>query len=1312
MAQLIIAAAASYVGGAIGASVGAAALGSQIGFLVGSFIGSALFQKKQTTSGPRLGDTTFQGVSEGSPIPDVKGTFRTAGTIVWMKDNRLQETRHEQDAGKGGMFGGGGGSSEWYTYAMNIAVVIAEGEIDGVRRIWGDGKLMFSIAVGATPATFKANTARGAITIYTGSTTQTADPTIAAALGAANTPAFRRSAYVVFTDYQLADFANHVPNLEFEVVESGATSYPYKREVISGKTIWSAVPDTRRLAQVGISQQPVAGGSVYRWALGDDAPVAIATLSTGWGGIYDGTILYDVAEDQYVVITGSSGGIGKVYYEVFDAATGASLTGWRELFPNDLIAAGGLRNWAGNVEIGGVTNPYGWAWDPIERQVIGFATGFSSGDLYRLRISPMGGGCQIDLFAAAGFAAGGSWRRGYVDAQGGVWTVDSTIYVRVAPAPLMVASATTLNEGHEFLWAARQEIWTPTGGGSDWEVFDLSDQATITAGSALIGALSGGSYYAGVENSKGQAWFLKNGATGYIDGLLVNADLTIARTVTGIQATDGLRDAYDALPGVIAANHFGMNFQCFYEDALEPGTITLEDALTEYCAEVGVVPNAADHSADVVRGCCRAHPMTVRQAIEPLLAAYGSDPVDSDGTVKFVKRGAASVLALDEDEMGARASDDEAVEPWTLTEALETELPVELTVQFRNVDTDWLEAAAVKVRANAGNANEKTFVEMPIGFTSEEANRLAGALMRQAWMERKTYAFQLGPEHSALEPTDVVTLPDGSRVRITRIIEEPSGVLKCEAAGDDDGALTGYEVGNSGDPAETITLDTGGPTTLAVLDCALLRDVDDDEGRYVGACGQDANWPSAVAFQSTDGGTTYMPRIALTSAARIGRVTAGFMCDARWQARGWDHESVITVRLVQSGLTLSAPASVASFYNGAGAFLISTDGENWELAQAYTVTANGDGTYTLQDMLRARRGTDHSAGPFRAGAQVVFVDADNPRIARLPAALAEIDTDSLWKGVTLGASIVDELARSHSFACVSAKPNSPVAIGGAKDPATGDIAIFWTRRVRKDQDWRSGGGQALDEPTEAYTLGIYDEGFGELKRTITVSPDTSYTYTAAMQTADFGGSTDVVGARIALVSSRVGDGFPGAAPVGDLYPPVEWDAAALTGGFALSEANRKVTRSGADVSNAPANRGYATGKFYWEYELAGTVGADMFFGIASSAAGTSYWRLRGGSSVSASGASDMGERIPSNGASGDVYMFAVDFTAGSLWLGYNGAWLAGEPSTALRPHATFTPAAGWRPFVWSSDSGESFSVRASFVAGNQYPLPDGFTPLR
>jgi hypothetical protein len=127
--------------------------------------------------------------------------MRIGGNIIWATDFREETKTTTQGGGKGG--GGGKVKTTEYLYYASFAVALCEGPITGIGRVWADGK-----AMDMTGVTWR---------WYPGNEAQTADPFIAAKMGAANTPAYRGTAYVVFEDLALATFGNRLPQLSFEV---------------------------------------------------------------------------------------------------------------------------------------------------------------------------------------------------------------------------------------------------------------------------------------------------------------------------------------------------------------------------------------------------------------------------------------------------------------------------------------------------------------------------------------------------------------------------------------------------------------------------------------------------------------------------------------------------------------------------------------------------------------------------------------------------------------------------------------------------------------------------------------------------------------------------------------------------------------------------------------------------------------------------------------------------------------------------------------------------------------------------------------
>jgi hypothetical protein len=213
MAALVL----SIAGGAAGAVFGpAGAIAGRIaGALVGNVIDRAMLAQDTARSveGPRLADLDVMASTEGAPIPRVYGRARLAGQVIWA--TRLEEvvtTRTETTGGgggKGGAFGGGGGgtvttTTTTYSYFANFAVGLCEGEIGHVGRIWADGTLLDLTGLN--------------VRVHRGGEDQAPDGLIVAKEGAANAPAYRGLAYVVFERLALAPFGNRIPQLSFEIV--------------------------------------------------------------------------------------------------------------------------------------------------------------------------------------------------------------------------------------------------------------------------------------------------------------------------------------------------------------------------------------------------------------------------------------------------------------------------------------------------------------------------------------------------------------------------------------------------------------------------------------------------------------------------------------------------------------------------------------------------------------------------------------------------------------------------------------------------------------------------------------------------------------------------------------------------------------------------------------------------------------------------------------------------------------------------------------------------------------------------------------
>jgi hypothetical protein len=247
MASIILAAAGSAIGGAVGGSVlgvSAATIGGAIGSIAGAAVDSwlvAALAPTQRIAGQRLDTLQITSSSEGAVIPRVYGRMRVGGTIVWATDFREETRTTEQGGGKGG--GGGGTEVTEYFYFASLAVALCEGPITGLGRIWADGKPMSREGI-----TFR---------VHLGGEDQEPDAFIVAKMGAANTPAYRGTAYVVFEELALERYGNRLPQLTFEVF----------RPILDGESAESLV---RAVTLIPASGEFAYATEVVRREIGDD----------------------------------------------------------------------------------------------------------------------------------------------------------------------------------------------------------------------------------------------------------------------------------------------------------------------------------------------------------------------------------------------------------------------------------------------------------------------------------------------------------------------------------------------------------------------------------------------------------------------------------------------------------------------------------------------------------------------------------------------------------------------------------------------------------------------------------------------------------------------------------------------------------------------------------------------------------------------------------------------------------------------------------------------------------------------------------
>ncbi|MGY6409694.1 MAG: baseplate multidomain protein megatron [Alkalilacustris sp.] len=239
MATIILGA----VGGAIGSGLGGSVLGlsaAAIGQAAGATIGNVIDQRvlgggSQAVETGRVDRLRLTGASEGAPVPRVWGRTRVGGQVIWA-------SRFIENASTSRVGGRKTGTRvTQYSYSVNIAIALCEGEIVGVGRIWADGAELASD--------------RLALRVYTGREDQLPDPRIEAIEGPGQAPAYRGIAYVVIEDLDLAPFGGRVPQFTFEVLRSASgAEVP---DLMGGVQAVALIPGT---GEASLSTRPAEAG--------------------------------------------------------------------------------------------------------------------------------------------------------------------------------------------------------------------------------------------------------------------------------------------------------------------------------------------------------------------------------------------------------------------------------------------------------------------------------------------------------------------------------------------------------------------------------------------------------------------------------------------------------------------------------------------------------------------------------------------------------------------------------------------------------------------------------------------------------------------------------------------------------------------------------------------------------------------------------------------------------------------------------------------------------------------------------------------
>jgi len=498
-----------------------------------------------------------------------------------------------------------------------------------------------------------------------------------------------------------------------------------------------------------------------------------------------------------------------------------------------------------------------------------------------------------------------------------------------------------------------------------------------------------------------------------------------------------------------------------------------------------------------------------RASIAVLARHFGFDAIESGGKIVFRTRGRAAAMTVTPDHLVGNGR----AEVMELTRGQETELPQALKWQLVRADEEY-DAATVEARRTTVQAARVSSESFPLAVSLEGADRRCRRALMEAWVGRETLTAKLPPSRLALDPGDVIALDhDGRQItyRLTRIAD--AGARAIEAIRTD-AALYDLPPGKGREP-QLSTPTVFGPAEVALMNLPQLADTVPPHRPYAAVFARPWYGTGAVWRSADTSGFALLETIG--QPAKMGTLAADLPAGPLWR---FDMGSELLVDLTSGTLT---SVTDTELLNGANALAIESAPGAWELVQFGKAELVATGRYRLTRLLRGQRGTEDAMGnPAPTGARVVILDA-----AVQPLSIAEADFGIPWNWRIGPGNAVppDPIMQAISFT-----PNGrglmPFAPAQARmrREANGDLVIRWLRRDRalSADSWVL-TDVPMSEASEAYELEVLNAG--AVVRTVTGLSAPSFVYTAAMQTADFGGTITSVDARI-FQNGALGRGVP------------------------------------------------------------------------------------------------------------------------------------------------------------------------------------------
>lgn len=611
-------------------------------------------------------------------------------------------------------------------------------------------------------------------------------------------------------------------------------------------------------------------------------------------------------------------------------------------------------------------------------------------------------------------------------------------------------------------------------------------------------------------------------------------------TTQALDATRGVLVCLDGINGIIKASNIasGVSVGTVVARLLEEGGLPL--VRTDLSA-IYQIP---------IRGYGWASGTDIKGVFDELRRLFLFDLIEREGLIVAKLRGSEdNGLGIPTEiipQAALGSSSMEATDFWAETRTQEAELPASIILTYMNIERDFESSTARSVRITNPQptvfSRQQVAMEVNMVMTATEAKIQTNKMLYAQWSERTRHTSRLPWAYLNLDPADViqVEMNDG-RSYNDRIHQTEIGadfVTAFESFSQDSGAYEGWEEITTGDGGvrEPSVIPVPGLALPFILNTPLLRDQDDQGASislyYVGFgnAKPDQAFPGAGLFRSINK-VDYDVMVSPDTDVEWATVVGDKLGVPHAGPYALDWKTRLKLRPAVPWFEIESITDDELWF-GANLCMIGD-----EVIQFRDCEENDDGTWTIWNLLRGRRGTEYACDNHRVGERFVFLASST-----IGFGLEQISSrgqERSFKAVCAGASVNDATPLTIVYEPRDLMPYAPADIRRTLTPlVAGPITLNWSRRTRL-------GGNLMDgtpvvpllERAEAYEVYILIDAFaGDLSRGVgpsgflrkfeTTTP--SVVYTLEQQLEDnFDAEIDTLHLAIYQMSDAVGRGFPG-----------------------------------------------------------------------------------------------------------------------------------------------------------------------------------------